>query len=59
MQEFLLQTSVLKCLIGPLCEFVTGFDNAGELLLQASQANLFLVPLDNSRKWFRYPSSLC
>ena len=54
MQEFLLQTSVLKCLIGPLCKFVTGFNNADELLLQASQENLFLVPLDNSRKWFRY-----
>ncbi len=54
MQEFLLHTSVLKRLSGPLCESVTGFDNAGELLLQASQANLFLIPLDNSRKWFRY-----
>ncbi len=54
MQEFLLQTSVLKCLSGPLCEFVTGFDNATELLLKANQVNLFLIPLDNSRKWFRY-----
>ncbi len=54
MQEFLLHTSVLKRLCGPLCEAITNFDNAGKLLLQASQANLFLIPLDNARKWFRY-----
>lgn len=54
MQDFLLQTSVLKCLSNSLCKFVTGFDNANELLLQASQDNLFLIPLDNVRQWYRY-----
>jgi LuxR family maltose regulon positive regulatory protein len=50
----LLQTSILERLCGPLCEAVTDSQDAQALLQQLEQANLFIVPLDNRRYWYRY-----
>jgi len=55
-QTFLLRTSILECLCGPLCEAV-GRDPAtpGQATLEyLERANLFLVPLDHERRWYRY-----
>src|SRR5215471_6450350 len=57
-QTFLLQTSILERLEGSLCEAVMGkyYGEASgqEVLEQIEQANLFLVPLDDERQWYRY-----
>jgi LuxR family transcriptional regulator, maltose regulon positive regulatory protein len=53
-REFLLATSVLARLCGPLCEAVTGRADSQQLLEQVERANLFLVPLDEVRGWWRY-----
>ncbi len=57
-QTFLLQTAFLERLSGSLCEAVIG-EHGGEvsgqaMLEQLEQANLFLVPLDDERRWYRY-----
>ncbi len=55
-RQFLLQTSVLDRLSGMLCDAVTGQDSGtGNGMLEALQrANLFVVPLDDRRRWYRY-----
>ncbi|GAA4678915.1 LuxR C-terminal-related transcriptional regulator [Pseudonocardia yuanmonensis] len=53
-RQFLLETSVLERLSGPLCDAVRGRDDSQQLLEQVEQANLFLHPLDDSRRWWRY-----
>jgi LuxR family maltose regulon positive regulatory protein len=53
-QDFLLQTSILDRMTGPLCDAVTGQEGGQELLERLDQANLFIVPLDNRRRWYRY-----
>lgn len=53
-QEFLLQTSILQRLDGSLCDAVTGRVNGQEMLERLEEANLFLVPLDDERHWYRY-----
>jgi LuxR family maltose regulon positive regulatory protein len=53
-QEFLLKTSMLSRLAGPLCNAVLGRDNSQVMLEQLEQANLFVLPLDNERRWYRY-----
>jgi LuxR family maltose regulon positive regulatory protein len=53
-REFLLETSVLERLSGPLCEAVTGRADSQALLERVERANLFLVPLDEERRWYRY-----
>ncbi len=53
-QAFLLQTSILDRLSGPLCDAVTG-QGGGKAMLEAlDRGNLFLVPLDDRRRWYRY-----
>jgi len=53
-QAFLLQTSILGRLSGPLCDAVTG-QGGGKAMLEAlDRGNLFLVPLDDRRQWYRY-----
>jgi LuxR family maltose regulon positive regulatory protein len=52
--RFLLETSVLARLSGPLCDAVTGRRDSQALLEQLERANLFLVPLDEVRGWWRY-----
>ena len=53
-REFLLETSVLERLSGDLCDAVTGRAGSQALLEQVEAANLFLVPLDEVRAWWRY-----
>jgi LuxR family maltose regulon positive regulatory protein len=53
-KEFLLKTAVLDRLSGPLCNAVTGRQDSQDLLEMLEQANLFIVPLDQSREWYRY-----
>ena len=53
-RAFLLETSVLERLSGPLCDAVTGRAGSQALLEQAERAGLFLVPLDEVRGWWRY-----
>ena len=53
-RTFLLETSVLERLSGPLCDAVTGRPGGQELLEQVERAGLFLVPLDEVRGWWRY-----
>ncbi|HET7351431.1 MAG TPA: LuxR C-terminal-related transcriptional regulator [Marmoricola sp.] len=53
-RQFLLQTSVLDRLSGPLCAAVTGDPDSQRMLEQLERANLFVVPLDGRRRWYRY-----
>jgi LuxR family maltose regulon positive regulatory protein len=53
-REFLLQTSILDQLSGPLCDAVTGDQNGQAQLEQLEKANLFIAPMDNERRWYRY-----
>lgn len=53
-QSFLLQTAILDRLTGTLCDAVTGWHNGQEILEMLGRANLFIVPLDNERIWYRY-----
>jgi LuxR family maltose regulon positive regulatory protein len=70
-QQFLLKTSILDRLTGPLCDRVAGNQETGEsdaipdslvsrfpdsqtVLEHLEAANLFIVPLDGERRWYRY-----
>ena len=55
-QTFLLHTSILDRLCGPLCDAVLLDPTASgqETLEYLEHANLFIVPLDNERRWYRY-----
>ncbi|UCC88369.1 MAG: hypothetical protein JSV81_03405 [Anaerolineales bacterium] len=53
-KDFLLQTSILDRLSGPLCDAVTQKKNSQAILEALEAANLFIVPLDNERRWYRY-----
>jgi LuxR family transcriptional regulator, maltose regulon positive regulatory protein len=53
-REFLLKTSVLERISGPLCDAVTGREGGKATLVALDRANLFLVPLDDRRQWYRY-----
>ncbi len=55
-QTFLLRTSILDSLCGPLCDAVLGlaFPSGQETLEYLERVNLFIVPLDNERRWYRY-----
>jgi ATP/maltotriose-dependent transcriptional regulator MalT len=63
-QAFLLRTSILNRLCGPLCEAVlrdlegsgqkTGQQTSQETLESLERANLFIIPLDDERRWYRY-----
>jgi LuxR family maltose regulon positive regulatory protein len=52
--RFLLETSVLDRLCGSLCDAVTGRTGSQALLEELDRANLFVVPLDEVRQWWRY-----
>jgi LuxR family transcriptional regulator, maltose regulon positive regulatory protein len=52
--SFLIETSILDRLTAPLCNAVTEREDCQEMLEQLESANLFLVPLDDERKWYRY-----
>jgi LuxR family transcriptional regulator, maltose regulon positive regulatory protein len=53
-QSFLLRTSILERLSGPLCDAVTGQEGSQAMLETLDRANLFVVSLDDERHWFRY-----
>jgi LuxR family maltose regulon positive regulatory protein len=53
-QEFLLMVSILERLTGSLCDAVTGQKNGQDMLEDLDRANLFVVPLDEERGWYRF-----
>lgn len=53
-QTFLLQTSILDRMCGPLCDAVTTGSDSETMLDSLEHANLFLYPLDDQRHWYRY-----
>jgi LuxR family maltose regulon positive regulatory protein len=55
-QTFLLRTAILDRLCGPLCDAVlqTPVASGAETLEYLERANLFIVPLDHERRWYRY-----
>ena len=53
-QSFLLRTSVLDRLCGPLCDAVLQSHGGEQILNQLDKASLFIVPLDSDRRWYRY-----
>jgi LuxR family maltose regulon positive regulatory protein len=53
-RSFLLQTAILGRLTGSLCDAVTGGRGGAAMLERLDRANLFVVPLDDRRLWYRY-----
>jgi LuxR family maltose regulon positive regulatory protein len=53
-RDFLIRTAILDRLTGPLCDAVTGRADGSRTLADLERANLFLVPLDDHRTWYRY-----
>src|SRR5438270_444150 len=53
-RSFLLQTSILDRLNGPLCDAVTGQEESNARLEALERGNFFVVPLDDRRHWYRY-----
>lgn len=53
-RRFLLETSILDRLSGPLCDAVTGQEEGNALLEALERGNFFVVPLDDKRHWYRY-----
>jgi LuxR family maltose regulon positive regulatory protein len=54
LRTFMLRTSILEGLCGPLCDEVTGGRSSAHLLEELERANLFLISLDTRRRWYRY-----
>ena len=54
LRDFLLQTCILDRLSGPLCDAVTGKPGGKSMLEALDRSNMFLVPLDVRRRWYRY-----
>src|SRR5215212_2312469 len=54
MRAFLLETSILQRLTEELCDAVTDRDDGQEALERLERENLFVVPLDDERRWYRY-----
>jgi LuxR family transcriptional regulator, maltose regulon positive regulatory protein len=53
-REFLLRTSVLRSMTGPLCDEVANVEGSGKRLRELARSNLFVVPLDEQGEWYRY-----
>jgi LuxR family maltose regulon positive regulatory protein len=53
-REFLLETSIVETLSGPLCEALTDRTDGREMLERLERSNLFLVPLDDEGRYYRY-----
>ncbi|MGD9100740.1 MAG: LuxR C-terminal-related transcriptional regulator [Anaerolineae bacterium] len=54
MRDFLRQTAILEQMTGALCDALTGRQDGQAMLDQLDEANLFLIPLDHRREWYRY-----
>jgi len=53
-QNFLLRTAILNRLTGSLCDVLTGQENSQLILEMLDRSNLFIISLDNERRWYRY-----
>ena len=53
-RQFLARTAILDRFCAPLCNAVAGSDNAADILDLLERENLFVVPLDDTRCWYRY-----
>jgi LuxR family maltose regulon positive regulatory protein len=53
-RNFLLQTAILDQLSSPLCDAVTGQEDGRGMLDALERGNLFVIPLDDQRQWYRY-----
>ncbi len=53
-QDFLLKTSILERLCAPLCDTLTVEKDSRDILDQLDHRNLFVIPLDDQRSWYRY-----
>ena len=53
-RRFLIRTAILDRLTAPLCDAVTGGADGQEMLEYLEQSNLFILPLDRRREWYRY-----
>lgn len=53
-RRFLLDTCILRRMSAALCDFVTESSGGADMLLRLERQNLFLVPLDDDRQWYRY-----
>ena len=53
-REFLIQTSIMERFNAESCQALTSYPNSQDLLSELEQANLFLIPLDDERVWYRY-----
>ncbi|MCP4428651.1 MAG: hypothetical protein GY803_29545 [Chloroflexi bacterium] len=53
-QRFLLQTAVLERFNAKLCDYLLERQNSQAILATLEQSNLFIIPLDNARTWYRY-----
>jgi len=54
LRRFLLCSAILDRLSAPLCNAVVGTEDGQRLLEELERANLFLIPLDSERRWYRY-----
>lgn len=54
LQAFMLRTSVLERVCAPLCDAVLDETGAADALAALSHSNLFLIPLDDQRRWYRF-----
>ncbi|MEZ4657389.1 MAG: hypothetical protein R2911_07440 [Caldilineaceae bacterium] len=53
-RNFLLQTAILNRLSSSLCDAVTGQSDGQRILEMLERGNLFVIPLDGQRQWYRY-----
>ncbi|MFO7622923.1 MAG: LuxR C-terminal-related transcriptional regulator [Anaerolineales bacterium] len=53
-QDFLLTTSILDRMCAQLCDHIRGASDSQDILEQLEQMNLFVIPLDGHRCWYRY-----
>ncbi len=53
-RDFLCKTAILDRMNGALCDFILGTNNSKQLLRDLEKANLFLIPLDAAKEWYRY-----
>jgi LuxR family maltose regulon positive regulatory protein len=51
---FLLRTSLLEYLSAPLCDAITESQDSQAMLIRLEKSNMFLVPMDEERRWYRY-----
>ena len=53
-RRFMVRTSVLESMSGPLCDEVLEMEGSGKVLRELAHSNLLVVPLDDGRGWYRY-----